>query len=181
MKIRFFILLFITLCGNIMITFGQTKTIPFDADVKKIKFQEVINESGTQAELFKRCVYWLNDYYKDPVRVTIVRDEPTGKIMGKHNIRLKNIDKDSIVTEGPTVFYEFTIEVRDQRYRYTITELLLKSASRYEVERWLDKSDPAYNEAYAGYLDQIAVFVDEWAVVLKEKMKPEPTKKVETW
>jgi hypothetical protein len=181
MNIRVFMLLFIGLMGSSTFMTAQTKTIPFDPDVKKIKFQEVINETGTQAELFKRCVYWLNDYYKDPVRVTIVRDEPTGKIMGKHNIRLKNIDKDSVVTDGPTVFYEFTIEVRDERFRYTITELLLKSASRFEIERWLDKNDPLYNEQYASYLDQIAVFVEEWATVLKEKMKPEPTIKVDSW
>lgn len=181
MNTRFFILLLIAIGGMAQIGQGQTKTIPFDADVKKIKFQEVINETGNQTDLFKRCVYWLNDYYKDPVRVTIVRDEPTGKIMGKHNIRLKNIDKDSVVTEGPTVFYEFTIEVRDDRYRYTITELLLKSASRFEIERWLDKNDPLYDTQYTAYLDQIAVFVEEWASVLKEKMKPEPTKKVDSW
>jgi hypothetical protein len=174
-------LLFIGITGFSTFTLAQTKVIPFDQDVKKIKFQEVINETGTQSELFKRCVYWLNDYYKDPVRVTIVRDEPTGKIMGKHNIRLKNIDKDSVVTDGPSVFYEFTIEVRDDRYRYTITELLLKSASRFEIERWLDKNDPLYDTQYTVYLDQIAVFVEEWAVVLKAKMKPEPTIKVDTW
>jgi hypothetical protein len=174
-------LLFIGITGFSINTSAQTREIPFDPDVKKIKFQEVISETGTQDELFKRCVYWLNGYYKDPVRVTIVRDEPTGKIMGKHNIRLKNIDKDSLVTEGPTVFYEFTIEVRDDRYRYTITELLLKSASRFEIERWLDKNDPLYDTQYTAYLDQIAVFVEEWAGVLKEKMKPEPTKKVDSW
>jgi len=174
-------LLFIGTTGFSTYITAQTKTIPFDPDAKKIKFQEVMNENGTQSELFKRCVYWLNSYYKDPVRVTIVRDEPTGKIMGKHNIRLKNIDKDSVVSNGPTVFYEFTIEVRDDRYRYTITELLLKSASRFEIERWLDKNDPLYDTQYSAYLDQIAVFVEEWAAVLKNKMKPEPTKKADTW
>ena len=181
MQRKLFMLFFIGTMGFSNLLTAQTKEIPFDNDEKKIKFQEVINETGTQKELFNRCVYWLNGYYKDPVRVTIVRDEPTGKIMGKHSIRLKNIDKDSVVTEGPTVSYEFTIEVRDERYRYTITELLLKSASRFEIERWLDKNDPLYNTQYTAYLDQIAVFVDEWAVVLKEKMKPEPTKKADSW
>ncbi len=31
---------------------AQVKTIPFDAEAKKIKFQQVIEEEGTQAELF---------------------------------------------------------------------------------------------------------------------------------
>ncbi|MDA3944146.1 MAG: DUF4468 domain-containing protein [Bacteroidetes bacterium] len=171
-------LLFILLHSPIT---AQIKTIPFDAEAKKIKFQQVIEEEGTQKELFHRCIFWLNDYYKDPVRVTIVRDAPSGKIMGKHTIRLKYTDDDGIEKTGPTVIYEFTIEMRDNRYRYTITELLLKTASRFEIERWLDKDDPAYDPRWADYLDQIAEYVDQWSAFLIEKMKPEPEPVEDIW
>lgn len=168
----------IALCGKLN---AQTKTIPFDNEEKKIKFVEVVQEEGTKDELFNRCIYWLNEYYKDPVRVTIVRDQPTGKIMGRHTIRLDNINKKGERTDGPTVFYEFTIESRDNRYRYVITELLLKTASRYPIEKWLDKEDPAYNEYWDGYLDQIAEFVETWSATLKAKMKPKVQKEEEEW
>jgi len=160
---------------------AQVKTIPFDAEAKKIKFQQVIEEEGTQAELFNRSIFWLNDYYKDPVRVTSVRDAPSGKIMGKHTIRLKYTDEKGIEYDGPSVYYEFTLEVRENRYRYTITELLLKTASRFEIERWLDKDDPAYDPRWADYLDQVAEYVDQWSAFLIEKMKPEPEVTEDIW
>ncbi|HOI31939.1 MAG: DUF4468 domain-containing protein [Bacteroidales bacterium] len=160
---------------------AQIKTIPFDAEAKKIKFQQVIEEEGEQMELFNRCIFWLNDYYKDPVRVTIVRDAPSGKIMGKHTIRLKYTDEKGLEQTGPTVIYEFTVEVKDNRYRYTITDLLLKTASRFEIERWLDKEDPAYDPRWENYLDQIAEYVDQWSAFLIEKMKPEPVQVEDEW
>lgn len=165
-------------CSNLK---AQNKVIPFDNEDKKIKFVEVVQEPGTKDELFKRCVYWLNEYYKDPVRVTTVRDQATGKIMGRHTIRLDNIKKNGERTDGPTVFYEFTIESREGRYRYVITELLLKTASRYPVENWLNKEDPNYSEYWDGYLDQIAEFVEGWSATLKGKMKPEVEKVEEDW
>jgi hypothetical protein len=160
---------------------AQHKTIPFDAETRKIKFQQVIDEEGTKEDLFNRCIYWLNDYYKDPVRVTIVRDAPSGKIMGKHTIRLTYTDKDGTEHAGPTVIYEFTIEVRDNKYRYTITELLMKTASRFEIEKWLDKDDPAYDPRWEDYLDQVAEYVDQWSAFLIEKMKPEPKPQEDIW
>jgi len=163
------------------LSFTQTKTIPFDAETKKIKFQQVIEEEGNQMELFNRCIFWLNDYYKDPVRVTTVRDAPSGKIMGKHTIRLTYTDDKGIESIGPTVVYEFTIEMKDNRYRYTITDLLLKTASRFEIERWLDKDDPAYDPRWENYLDQIAEYVDQWSAILIEKMKPEPVPVEDEW
>lgn len=160
---------------------AQVKTIPFDAEARKIKFQQVIEEEGSQNELFNRCVFWLNDYYKDPVRITSVRDAPSGKIMGKHTIRLKYTDDKGIEHDGPSVYYEFTIEVRENRYRYTITDLLLKTASRFEIERWLDKEDSAYDPRWADYLDQIAEYVDQWSAFLIQKMKPEPKPTEDIW
>jgi len=181
MKINLFTSISLLLMVFSNAVFAQIKTIPFDAEAKKIKFQQVIEEEADQMELFNRCIFWLNDYYKDPVRVTTVRDAPSGKIMGKHTIRLKYTDDNGIEQTGPTVIYEFTVEVKDNRYRYTITDLLLKTASRFEIERWLDKEDPAYDPRWENYLDQIAEYVDQWSAFLIEKMKPEPVPVEDEW
>lgn len=155
--------------------------IPIDNETQRIKFQDVVEEEGTQNELFKRVVYWLNDYYKDPVRITSVRDKATGKFVGSHRFRIYYWDADSIKHIGGMITYTFTIEVKDNRYRYTIDELLLKSQTNLEVERWLDKTDPAYDPRWDSYLDQIADFVQNWSDTLKEKMKPEVEKKEDEW
>ena len=162
---------------------GQTekKVIPIDADTKLIKFQEVIDEDGSQDELFNRCIYWLNSFYKDPTRVTTIRDNPTGKIAGRHQFRVYYYIDDSVKKPAGMVRYTFTIEFKDNKYRYIIDELILKSATNVPVEKWLDKEDPAYDPRWDDYLQQIATYVENWSSSLKEKMKPEPTKKEDDW
>ena len=155
--------------------------VPIDTETNKIKFQEVVDEPGTQTELFYKCVYWLNDYYKDPVRVTSIRDVETGKIEGKHRFRLYYWDEDSTKHTGGMINYKFVLNFKQDKYRYTITELILKSQTNLPVEKWLDKSDPAYNKQWDSYLEQIADFVDKWSESLKLKMSPEPEKTKDDW
>lgn len=155
--------------------------IPIDTETNKVKFQGVVEEEGNQYELFKRCIYWLNSTYKDPVRVTSVRDKETGKIIGRHRFRLYYWDEDSIKHIGGMINYTFTVEMKDNRYRYTIDEIILKSKTNLPVEKWLDKSDPAYDPRWDAYLQQIANFVNNWSSTLEEKMKPEPEKVKDDW
>jgi hypothetical protein len=155
--------------------------IPIDSETNKIKFQDVIDEPGTKTELFNRSIYWLNDYYKDPVRITSIRDIETGKIEGKHRFRIYYWDDDSIKHIGGMINYTFILQFKEDKYRYTIEDLILKSQTNLPVEKWLDKSDPAYNKQWDSYLDQIATFVKNWSDTLKEKMLPEPEKTKDEW
>lgn len=155
--------------------------IPIDNETNKIKFQETVDEAGSKEELFNRCIYWLNDTYKDPVRVTSIRDNETGKIEGKHRFRIYYWDKDSIKQIGGMINYKFVVEFKQDKYRYTITELILKSQTNLPVEKWLDKSDPAYNKQWDSYLHQIADFVGNWEENLKERMQPEIEKQEDEW
>lgn len=155
--------------------------IPIDTETSKIKFQEVVNEPGSKNDLFKKCIYWLNEFYKDPVRVTSIRDAETGKIEGKHRFRIYYWDEDSVKHSGGMINYTFVISFKQDKYRYTITKLILKSQTNLPVEKWLDKSDPAYNKQWDSYLEQIAEFVDKWSESLKKKMGPEPEKVEDDW
>ncbi len=155
----------------------QKPVLPIDPETHQIKFQEVVNEKGSKQELFNRCVYWLYKYYKDADRITSVRDPNTGKIVGQHRFRVYYYDKDSIRRIGGTIDYTFTIEFKKDRYRYIVNKLLLKTASKFPIERWLDKKSPNYDPRWESYLNQIADFVKSWEENLKEHMRPEPVKK----
>ena len=155
--------------------------LPVDEDTKKIKFREVVDEQGTKDQLFNRCIYWLNQFYKDPTRVTSIRDVPTGKIEGHHQFRIYYYEGDSVKRAAGMVKYTFVIDLKDQKYRYTIDELLLKSKTNVGVEKWMDKDDPAYDPRWDDYLRQIADYMNDWSSSLKEKMKPEPEKKEDDW
>jgi len=177
-----FILFILILYGiNLSAQVMEDLIIPVDIETNKIKFQGVIKEEGSQYELFKRAIYWLNSTYKDPVRVTSVRDKETGKIIGRHRFRIYYWDEDSVKHTGGMIKYSFTIELKDNRYRYTIDEIILTSATSIPVEKWLDKNDPAYDPRWDQYLQQIADFVNNWSSSLEEKMKPEPEKVKDDW
>lgn len=155
--------------------------IPVETETGLIKFKEVVDEEGTKDQLFNRCVYWLNDFYKDPTRITTIRDVPTGKIVGQHQFRVYYYLEDSVKKAGGMVRYTFTIEFKDHKYRYVIDKLLLKAQTNLPVEKWLNKNDPAYDPRWDGYLQQIAEYVQDWSSSLKEKMKPEPEKAKDDW
>ncbi|HEY9115817.1 MAG TPA: hypothetical protein VIN10_14055, partial [Bacteroidales bacterium] len=66
----------------------EKQSYEIDPETGKIKFQAVVADTGTQEQLFNRCVYFLNDFYKDPVRVTTIRDINSGIIEGNYRFRI---------------------------------------------------------------------------------------------
>ncbi|RLD48707.1 MAG: hypothetical protein DRI88_02525 [Bacteroidetes bacterium] len=155
--------------------------LPVDPETGRIQYREVVEQDGTKQQLFNRCVYWLNDFYKDPVRVTSLRDVETGKIVGKHQFRIYYTDKDGNKIAAGMIGYDFTIELKQDRYRYTLNNFLFKSTTRQPVAKWMNKSDPAYDIRWNEYLDQVDKYAQDWIASLKEKMKPEPEKKPDEW
>ena len=162
--------------------FAQTKTIPVSEKTKKICFQRVIPTEGTNTEVFNRIAgEWLRSAYKNPLAVVTGNDG--SKITGKHVIQL-TCDEE-IKSKCPAVNYKFTVEVREGRIRYTITDFTLDTSkstkSLYPIEKWLDKEDPLYESVWGDYLDQIATFAEDWGANLEEKLKPEEKVEEEDW
>jgi Domain of unknown function (DUF4468) with TBP-like fold len=154
--------------------------IPVEKETGLIKFREVVEVEGTKNDLFDHCIYWLNDFYKDPTRVTTIRDVATGKIVGNHHFRIY-YEEDGIKKPAGMIRYTFTIEFKDNKYRYTVDDFLLESMTNMPVEKWLDKNDPAYDPRWDSYLQQIAQYVKGWSDNLKEKMKLETKKPEDNW
>ena len=174
-------LIFLMITGFCAQSQDINRLIQVDPETNKIKFQEVVDESGSKSDLFKKCVYWLNGFYKDPSRITTIRDEPSGKIAGRHQFRIYYQDSGNTKQIAGMIKYTFTIDLKDDKYRYTIDNLVLKSQTNMPIEKWLDKDDPAYDTRWDDYLRQVVDFVDRWSSSLKEKMKPEPEKKKDDW
>lgn len=177
-----FILTLFLFTGILVFAQNGHPEIPVDTVTNLIKFQQTVDEIGTQDELFNRCVYWLNDFYKDPQRVTTIRDVPSGKIEGRHQFRIYYYeDNDSIKHPAGMVKYTFTIQFKDDKYRYTIDELFLKAQTNLPIEKWLDKDDPAYDKRWDSYLQQVADYVEDWSQSLEMKMKPETQEVEDDW
>ncbi len=152
--------------------------IPYNENTKSIEFSKIVKEKGSKRELFNRCVYWLYDYYKDPVRVSRVRDLNSGKIAGQHYFYIYK--QDSITNKKEKfakIIYSFTIKFKDNKYMWQINKLESVSKSKIDLDEWMKVYDPKYKKEWEYYLGQIIDFVNGWSAGLEKKMSEVPSAK----
>ena len=157
--------------------FTQGANLPVDEETGLITYKDVVTEEGNQESFFNSAISWINGYYKNPVDVTKTRNPESGLIKGLHRIKLKNTDTDGLKTDAGTVQYRFTLEFKEGRYRYILTEFVLRQASKVPAEKWLNENDPQSKS----YLKQIDDFAQSWIGSLKLGMKPKAEKKEDEW
>lgn len=155
-------------------------SVPVDPDTKKITYREVVNENGTPGYLYDKGIEWFRYYYVNPISVYNVQDRTNARIEGTGRIKLYYFEPDGTRREGVQIQYAIRMEFKDNRYRYTITDFLLKTASRYPLENWLNKADPSYNPQWDAYLYQIDTTMVRLVATMKEKMKP-TVQKTDEW
>ncbi|MFH1161072.1 MAG: DUF4468 domain-containing protein, partial [bacterium] len=126
-----------------------------------------------------KAMEWFNYYYPNPTSLFNVQDKVNGKLEGTGRMNIYFTDKSGTKITGGQVLYTIRLEFKDNRYRYTLTDFNLKTTSRYPLEKWLDKADPAYNPQWDSYLYQIDTTMQRLVSSLKEKMQPVETKKDE--
>jgi hypothetical protein len=180
---RFFLVLFVSgfIIQNSAYPQKGSAKFPLNEETGLITYQAVVNEEGTSEQFFNRAIAWINSYYANPVDVTKTRDPETGLIKGLHRFKIMNTDAEGNQTDAGVVQYEFSLEFKEGRYRYTITNFVLKESSKIPVERWFDKQDPQYNPAWDSYLDQVFEFSINWIKSLKDGMKPKGKIKNDQW
>jgi hypothetical protein len=184
MRIRTHILCLMLLGAGSLNAFSQQPTpaanLPVEPDSKKIMFRGVVDQEGTVAYLYDRAIEWFGYYYVNAQSVYSVQDKVNGKIEGTGRMKIFYMDeKAGVQREGGLILYQIKLELRDNKYRYTVTDFNLKATSRFPVEKWMDKSDPAYNPNWDSYLYQVDTTMQRLVTTLKEKMKPKVAKKDE--
>ncbi len=179
--IKLTLLLTVFSFGLLFTSYGQTSKLPIDEETGKITYKEVVQVEGTKEDLFNRSISWINSFYKNPLDVTRERNLANGVVKGLHRIKIKNTDEEGNITDAGMVQYEFSLQFKDGRYRYILTDFILKRGSKIPVEKWLNKKDPQYNSNWPSYLKQIDDFAQNWITSLKEGMQPPAEKVVEDW
>ena len=114
MKYIFFIILS-TLSINL---FAQQKQFSKDDNGKFIYYKVVNSQTVSKATLQKRALNFVNDFYKKQMKLASQTDTSvvaSGKLI---------IDKTVLVIGHPSgeVNYNFTLETRDGKYRYWLTD-----------------------------------------------------------
>ncbi len=161
---------------------GQSYTynLPVDPDSKKIQLREVVDQPGTAGYLYDKAIEWFGYYYLNPQSVYSVQSKENGRIEGQGRMRIFYTDEASgVAREGGIIVYQIRIELKENKYRFTLTDFNLKGASRNPIEKWMNRSDPAYNPKWDMYLYQVDTTMQRLITTLKEKMKPTVVKKDE--
>lgn len=154
--------------------------MPVDPETKLITYKEVVTVAGTPAELFNRAIEWINKQYKNPADATKVRDQASGVIEIVHRIEISRTEQGATLVAG-RVDYSMKLEMKDGRFRYTITNFNMKDISRQPLERYMDKNDKAYIPAWDDYLKQVDDFTRKMIESLKNGMQTPAEKKPDTW
>ncbi len=180
-RLNIFFLMLLLVCGNLKVFAQQAAAnLPIDQDSKKIMYRGVIDQEGTKAYLYNKAIEWFGFYYVNAQAVYSVQDKENGKIEGPGRMKIfYNDEKDGVRRDGGLILYQIKFELRDNKYRFTLTDFNLKSASKFPIEKWLNKSDPAYNAKWDSYLYQIDTTMQRLVTTIKEKMKPTVVKKDE--
>lgn len=149
--------------------------VPLDETSGKIVYRDVVQENGNPDSLYLRAINWINQTYTNPSDVTRVRDRDNNLIRGTARMALTRQDETGTRVNAGLIEYTFTIECRQDRYRYSFFDFLYKQTSRFPVEKWLDTSHPSWNPQMDDYLlqlnDQMNKLIDSLAEGMKEKKK----------
>jgi hypothetical protein len=175
------LVVFIISLMTIGLAFGQQNqpnpSMPVDPDSKLIMYREVVNQEGIPDLLYDRAASWFSSFYKNPVSVLRVQDKVNGKIEGTGRFLIYYLDDQGTKRDGGTILYDIKMELKENKYRYTLVNFNLKSLSKFPLEKWLNKNDPAYNPQWDSYLFQVDTTMQSLVKNLKEGMKPKVIKK----
>lgn len=170
-------LISITILLNLFsVCFAQTPekkvTLPTNKETGKVEYIDVVKVEGTPSDLYARGLSWINANFKNASEVTKVRDEANGVIEGKHRIRLMNTVEEGVENVFGYVQYEFKLEFKEGRYRYSFYNFIFADQSKQPIEKWLNPKDPGYTVNTPSHLEQIDKFIKELISSLKKEMKP---------
>lgn len=144
--------------------------VPINKETNKITYQEVVSAKGSADDLYIRALAWINSFYANPTDVTRVRNREDAVIEGLARFKIKYVDEEERERDAGLISYEITLEFKEGRYRYTITNFNFKQTSRFDVERWLDKDAPSYNPQWDDYIKQLDEYTKSLIASLKEGM-----------
>ncbi|WP_176763546.1 DUF4468 domain-containing protein [Pedobacter antarcticus] len=122
-------LLFITASASLT---AQTN-LPIDSTTKKISFTQTIDCKGSKAELFDKSVDWFALNFKSSKDVLQVKDKEAGKLVGSFIV---------YNSEGGPVDANIIILVKDNKFRYTITDIVFSGNGQFKPWTFEEEVNP---------------------------------------
>jgi hypothetical protein len=105
---------------------GISQEYPIDKETGKITYQVTKEIEGKgKNDLYLSALEWFATSYKDANEVIQFKDQESGKVIGRALMRLPN------ALSTVSLFYNITVEVKDGKYRATVTDLYFQSSPTY--------------------------------------------------
>ena len=172
-------------CTQQMIAQKTTVTapdMPRDETTNLIKYQEVVDMPGTLIpELAKRATNWGKKYFVNWNGLGAVVDTINGKITVKPQFNVYRTLKDGTKAIANVIRYEMTIDLKDGKYRVTITNFTIKAASIVTLETLFDESSSTKEDNF-NQLHQVDDTMNALLESLKDAMNiPSNEVKKDDW
>lgn len=146
--------------------------LPISEQTNLVTYQDVVKQEGTPQVLFDRAMVWVKKYYKNTSEVIKSSDREKGVIEMRSSVRIFSKQKDGTMLPKNVVYYNFKLECRDNRYRYTITNFNEKATSAAPIENWFKTDSPYWSPSQYEWLNQIDEQVKSLINSLEEGMLP---------
>ena len=157
------LLLFIVI--TVTVNFVKAQNFPIDSSTKLVSYSGIVKvDSLSKDELYNRARAWFSSSFNSAKAVLDMDDRQAGKLIGK------GTDKGTFeVLFTPflfTVKFEVYITVKDNRYRYEITQFEIindvavgsASDSHWTIEEMIkghQKKDKSFNGRWKSFTDQV--------------------------
>ncbi len=150
--------------------------VSVDPETKLIVYQDVKQQKGNKTELFNRANGWFRIYYRNPSGVTKIQNLEKGLITGVARFRCVKYDKKGNKLPSFTIQYSLKINLKDNKYRITLSEFNVRKSSYFPLEKWL--TEPKYNTSlYIDALNQIDAEMKKLLNSFHTTMAPEKIEK----
>ncbi len=155
---------------------------PMDSEGKTIEYKGIIELSGvTKSELYKRGYNWIKSYYVNPTQVIQTADSVSGKIEGKAQFATSKILKNGVKAQADMVKYNITLDIKDGKYRYTITRINLQAPSFKGIETYFSETDPLVEEHFSTLTQADEMFTKIIGFLREGMEKPSVNVKKDEW
>ena len=161
------------------------KTLPKDPN-GKITFTEVIQvKELSKDQLYSKANKWFSDNYKSSSAIELESEE-AGKMESKGIFKVYKIPGESDKAGG--IYYKISVETRDGRYKYTITNFVHKdhahnvgSGGKLEREEPLSGYAELPEEVWGSIKDQAYEQTTVLIESLKKGMQYVKVEETEKW
>ena len=172
------IAMFATMLVIVAVAFAQkpfqlpVPDLPIDERTNLVTYQDVVKQEGTPQVLYDRAMAWVKKYYKNTAEVIKKADPEKSVIEMRSSVRIFSKQKDGTMMQKNIVYYNFKLECREGRYRYTITNFNEKAAAAAPIENWFKTDSPYWSPSQYEWLNQIDEQIKKLINSLEEGMLP---------